>query len=168
MNYTRDFSKLESLVNELENQTDIIKNVDSWLKEYKVSQYHPLLSPPLTSYPQAYVELETGGGVDWDNMSEEAFLGNLTQFLFSPRGARYKNQLKFSSSLECGAKSPHILVSTVNYQHVGFQSASEWVPAMDRVTNLVEASNISVSDKLLMLEDSEKNLTDAVFPVAMR
>ena len=125
-------------------------------------------SPPLTFCPQAYVKLETGGGVDWDNMSEEAFLGNLTQFLFSPRGARYKNQLKFSSSLECGAKSPHILVSTVNYQHVGFQSASEWVPAMDRVTNLVEASNISVSDKLLMLEDSEKNLTDAVFPVAMR
>ena len=48
MNYTRDFSKLESLVNELENQTDIIKNVDSWLKEYKVSQYHsPLPFPHL-------------------------------------------------------------------------------------------------------------------------
>ena len=40
VNYTRDFTKLESLVNQLENQTDIIKNVDSWLKEYKVSQHY--------------------------------------------------------------------------------------------------------------------------------
>ena len=39
---------------------------------------------------------------------------------------------------------------------------------MDRVTNMVETSEISVSDKLLMLEDSQANLTDAVFPVAMR
>ena len=31
---------LESLVNQLENQTDIIKNVDSWLKEYKVSHHY--------------------------------------------------------------------------------------------------------------------------------
>ena len=40
VNYTRDFTKLESLVNQLENQTDIIKNVDSWLKEYKVSHHY--------------------------------------------------------------------------------------------------------------------------------
>ena len=114
------------------------------------------------------MEQETGGGVDWDNISEESFMRNLTQFLFSPRGARYKNQLKFSSGLQCGAQSPHILVSTINYQHVGFQSASEWVPAMDRVTNMVETSNISVSDQLLRMEDTENNLTDAVFPMAMR
>ena len=144
--------------------------MDSWLKEYKVSQSKIFISHfnTFSSSLQAYVEVETGGEVDWDNISEESFLSNLTQFLFSPRGARYKNQLKFSSALECGARSPHILVSTINYQHVGFQSASEWVPAMDRVTNMVETSNISVSDKLLMMEDSEKNLTDAVFPVAMR
>ena len=110
--------------------------------------------------------------MDWDDISEESFMRNLTQFLFSPRGARYKNQLKFSSGLQCGGQSPHILVSTINYQHVGFQSASEWVPAMDRVTNMVtnmvETSNISVSDQLLRMEDMEKNLTDAVFPLAMR
>ena len=48
VNYTRDFTKLESLVNQLESQTDIIKNVDSWLKEYKVSQhsYISCLSSP--------------------------------------------------------------------------------------------------------------------------
>ena len=117
---------------------------------------------------QGYVEEEAGRAVDWDNVSEQDFKRNLTQFLFSPRGARYKNQFKFSSDLLCGDQSPDILVSTINYQHVGFQSASEWVPAMDRVTNMVETSEISVSDKLLMLEDSQANLTDAVFPVAMR
>ena len=36
VNYSRDFTKMESLINDLENQTDIIKNVDSWMKEYKV------------------------------------------------------------------------------------------------------------------------------------
>ena len=52
----------------------------------------------------------------------------------------------------------------VNYQHISFQSASEWVPAMDRVTLLVEESNISAS---ALTQDTGPAL-DPVFPMAMR
>ena len=54
--------------------------------------------------------------VDWSSLTEEFFMRKLTQFLFSPRGARYKTQFKFSSSLECGSGSsdPRVLVSQVD------------------------------------------------------
>ena len=53
----------------------------------------------------------------------------------------------------------------MNYQHISFQSASEWVPAMDRVTLLVEESNISA-----LTQDTEDTgpALDPVFPMAMR
>ena len=55
----------------------------------------------------------------------------------------------------------------VNYQHISFQSASEWVPAMDRVTLLVEESNISASALTQDTQDTGPAL-DPVFPMAMR
>ena len=54
----------------------------------------------------------------------------------------------------------------MNYQHISFQSASEWVPAMDRVTLLVEESNISAS---ALTQDTDTGpALDPVFPMAMR
>ena len=55
----------------------------------------------------------------------------------------------------------------MNYQHISFQSASEWVPAMDRVTLLVEESNISASALTQDTQDTGPAL-DPVFPMAMR
>ena len=104
------------MVDDLQSQSDIIKSVDSWLTEFR-----------------SFVQ-EADHQVDWASITEEFFMEKLTQFLFSPRGARYKTQFKFSSSLECGSgsDSPRVLVSQINYQHISFNSASEWVPAMDR------------------------------------
>ena len=51
---------------------------------------------------------ETDSEVDWTRLSEDFFMEKLTQFLFSPRGAKYKNQFKFSSSLECGSKGKNV------------------------------------------------------------
>ena len=115
MNYSKNFLEIERMVDDLRSQSDIIRNVDSWLTEFR-----------------SFVQ-ETDDQVDWGALTEEFFMGKLTQFLFSPRGARYKTQFKFSSALECGSGSPRVLVSQVNYQHISFNSASEWVPAMDRL-----------------------------------
>lgn len=142
INYAENFLKLDNLVNSLEEQTDIIKNVDSWHKEFKWF-------------------VEEAEVVRWDNITEEYFLEKLTQFLFSPRGAKYKNQFKFSSKLSCGKLAPSVLVSSINYQHREFDSASQWVPAMDRVNLLVDHSNISSIDGL-------NNVSNSVFPLAVR
>ena len=37
VNYSENFLKLDTLINNLEEQTDIIKDVDSWHREYKVN-----------------------------------------------------------------------------------------------------------------------------------
>jgi len=145
INYSENFLKLDNLINNLEDQKDIIKYVDSWHREYKKF-------------------VEESEEVDWENISEEYFLKKLTQFLYSPRGAKYKTQFKFSNQLECGQLAPSVLVSSINYQHIGFESASEWVPAMDRVNLLVDESNIS---SILRDTDPLSNY-NAVFPLAVR
>ena len=40
INYSENFLKLDNLINNLEEQRDIIKNVDSWHREYKVQNGH--------------------------------------------------------------------------------------------------------------------------------
>eukprot|EP00092_Neocalanus_flemingeri_P040503 GFUD01044108.1.p1 GENE.GFUD01044108.1~~GFUD01044108.1.p1 ORF type:complete len:1044 (-),score=198.42 GFUD01044108.1:97-3228(-) len=145
VNYSENFLKLDNLINNLEEQSDIIKYVDSWHREYKKFA-------------------EEAEEVDWENITEEYFLKKLTQFLYSPRGAKYKNQFKFSSNLECGQLAPSVLVSSINYQHMGFESASEWVPAMDRVNLLVEDSNISST----LMDNNPVSTSNAVFPLAVR
>ena len=56
----------------------------------------------------------------------------------------------------------------MNYQHISFQSASEWVPAMDRVTLLVEESNISALTQDTQDTQDTGSALDPVFPMAMR
>ena len=38
INYSENFLKIDNLINNLEEQTDIIKDVDSWHREYKVQR----------------------------------------------------------------------------------------------------------------------------------
>ena len=88
----------------------------------------------------------------WKGMTEKEFRGKLSQFLFSPSGAKYKPQFKFSGELQCGKDSPPVIVSTISYQHKLFESATEWVPAMDKYQVLPLHSNLNLrlSESLIL------------------
>ena len=106
VNYSENLVRLDRLVASLERESDIIRGVDSW---------H-------TQYMQFVEQLEDGTRPDWSNITEQFFSARLTQFLFSPRGAKYKTQFKFAEpGLQCGVTAPPILVSYIQYQHIGFR-----------------------------------------------
>ena len=87
--------KVEALVNELKNQTDIVTSVDSWLSDFR-----------------PYVEDNqlVKGTLDPYNIDARDLFYRLTQFLYSSSGAKYTKNFHFDSSLTCGMEAPQIKV----------------------------------------------------------
>ena len=90
--------KVEALVNELKNQTDIITSVDSWLSDFR-----------------PYVEDNqlVKGTLDPYNIDARDLFYRLTQFLYSSSGAKYTKNFHFDSPLTCGMESPQIKVCCI-------------------------------------------------------
>ena len=44
-------------------------------------------------------------------LSEEDFDFRLTQFLYSPKGSRYRPLFRYKEEIQCGKNAPDILVS---------------------------------------------------------
>ena len=65
---------------------------------------------------------------------------------------------KFDGSLECGHPAPKVLVSCWEFAHVMYKSASEWVPAYDKLNLILDNSNITMAD----------STNSAVIPIAVR
>eukprot|EP00090_Calanus_glacialis_P005513 TRINITY_DN14271_c0_g1_i1.p1 TRINITY_DN14271_c0_g1~~TRINITY_DN14271_c0_g1_i1.p1 ORF type:complete len:913 (+),score=178.94 TRINITY_DN14271_c0_g1_i1:65-2740(+) len=141
-NYTDNFDKLEELVTKLENEELIIRSIDSWFMQFK--KFLSMDDP----------------NFEWNMLNETMFQEKLSHFLFAPMGAKYRLMLKFDGDLQCGQPAPPIVVSSMDFVHIGFDSATEWVPALDKIYSLVENSNITQ----LNTDDQ----TTAVFPMAVR
>ena len=48
------------------------------------------------------------------NLSEEEFSEKISLFLYSPKGAQYRDQFKFNGTLACKDPAPPILVRLVS------------------------------------------------------
>ena len=143
IDYPANMEKLDSLMMAFERETTVIREIDSWTTKFKefLDSMQPSDEPFL-----------------WSSLDAETFHARLSHFLFSPLGAKYRPMFKFAGTLVCGQPAPRVLVSSVDYKHFGFDSASEWVPALDRIYELVEESNIRLPG----------DNTTAVFPMGVR
>ena len=92
------------------------------------------------------------------SLNDSSFHSSLSHFLFSPAGAKYRIMFKFEGELECGAPAPRVLISCMEFSHVMYESASQWVPAYDRLNLILDQANIT-------MRDSEEN---AAIPIAVR
>ena len=128
IDYDHELWKVEALVNELKNQTDIITSVDSWLSDFR-----------------PYVEDNqlVKGTLDPYNIDARDLFYRLTQFLYSSSGAKYTKNFHFDSPLTCGLESPQIKLSTIDFSHKIFSGPSEHLPAMNRIKKIVASYNFS-------------------------
>ena len=94
----------------------------------------------------------------WSSLTDSGFQTSLSHFLYSPAGAKYRIMFKFSGELECGLPAPRVLISCMEFSHVMYESASQWVPAYDRLNLILEQANITV-------RGSDEN---AAIPIAVR
>ena len=125
-NYTENLQKIEDMISRLAGDKHLIKTIDSWTTKFK----------DFLSYDDP--------DFDWADLSEEMFQEKLSHFLFSPLGAKYRIMFKFSSDLECGVAAPRVLLSCIEFSHVMYKSASEWIPAYERTNNILLQSNITI------------------------
>ena len=123
--------KLDLTIDDLESQTDIVTDVDSWYPKFK--KYHG----------DHFLE-EDGASVN--DLTKEQFSNRLTQFLFSPKGARYRMLFRFNDTLTCGQPSPEVQMFTMEFTHALFDGPKQQVPAMNRVKTIIRQANFSGGD----------------------
>jgi len=130
IDYSNELPKIDSLVARLEQETDILSSVDSWYTKFK-------------TYTE---ENDLVDGKHWFDVFHEdkmKFYRILTQFLFSPSGAKYRGSFNFVGDLVCGEAANEILLSSIELTHKLFSSPSEWIPAMNKVKQIVAEANFS-------------------------
>jgi predicted RND superfamily exporter protein len=138
LDYVNELEQINNLVLTLANQTDIIDNVDSWTTKYL--EYIQLPSYSLSSWDGDFKQFG----------NDSYFYHKLTQFIFSPMGAKYRGQFKFEFEPWCGYAAPNVFMTDITFTHKVFSGPSEHIPAMNRVKKII----------------SEANLTGNVFPLS--
>ena len=131
IDFSSELGKLDQLVTRLEGETGILSRVDSWLTGFRTY----VQENELVEGPDWLAGLRMGDG--------RQFYRVLTQFLFSPSGARYRGNFNFMSDLVCGEAASPVLLSSIQLTHKLFSSPTEWIPAMNRVKQLVREANFS-------------------------
>ncbi|MCL4124762.1 UNVERIFIED_CONTAM: hypothetical protein GTU68_017725 [Idotea baltica] len=112
--------KINELVKNLE-ANEYISKVDSWLAGYKT-----------------YWDDEGYDALNIDT-NETLFPDQLSQFLHSPTGSRYRfRNFKFDGILNCSDPVPPILVSTIEYKHKRLHGSYSKIRAMEDVKELVK------------------------------
>jgi len=130
IDFTRELPKLDNLVARLNQETEILSSVDSWYTKFK-------------EYTE---ENDLVDGKHWFDVFRDdkiKFYRILTQFLFSPSGAKYRGSFKFLHNLVCGEAASEVLLSTIELTHKLFSGPSEWIPAMNKIKQIVAEANFS-------------------------
>ena len=120
--------RVEALMKVLEGREDILREVDSWTTAYSAWMIKSDLWPPNSSLSQ---------------LPKSLFRETLTQFLYSPTGAKYQARFTFSKPLECGLDAPDILLFESTFTHKIFEGPSQSIPAMNAVKNAIREANIT-------------------------
>lgn len=93
LNYSQDLTKIVTMVNEIENRTNIVYEISSWIEPF-----HDFV---LTYFDKDFYV---------NNLSENEFKLYLSKFLHTPSGGKYQANFRFQSKLKCGEPAPNIMV----------------------------------------------------------
>lgn len=130
INYTEELPKVFALIENLESETDVVQNIETWTKPFR-----------------NYVLLHFEKDVANESLSDSELHTYLSKFLFSRSGAIYQPKFKFSTDLKCGEPAPPIMVSSIEFRFNQFPGPSVYLPAMHRIKDLVRDANFTTGDK---------------------
>ena len=133
-----ELGKLNELAENIQNQTDIVDNVDSWTFRF-IEYYnaHFIGNIEQNQTKDTYM-------LPYKQIDHQEFGEIFTQFLYSPRGGLYRERFKFeNNNLTCGNPAPELVFSDIKFQHKIFSGPSEHIPAMNRIKNLIKNANLT-------------------------
>lgn len=86
--------KIHELSLKMKNESQIIKNIDTWTTSF-------------IKYTKKGLHVDVLN----EKMSDEKFKEYLSKFLWSANGARYQKNFRFDKELICGEPTPNITVN---------------------------------------------------------
>ncbi|XP_055603663.1 protein patched homolog 3-like [Uranotaenia lowii] len=125
-NYTAELKNFLHISHELENRTDILHSVSSWVIPF-----------------QDFVEVNYDKDIGEVTLPESEFHEYLSKFLFSHEGGRYQMNFKFESKLQCGKPAPNITVTTIDFKFRPFKEREEYIPAKYAVEDILERTQFT-------------------------
>lgn len=132
LNYKNDFANLYNMLQQLDNEP-YVNELVSWIDyfyRYVLKNYNRDLRNSST-------------------VSEEEFNKYLSRFLSSPVGGRFQLNFKFPEPFHCGVPITHIVATTLQFKFSKFFGPEEYLPAMNRVKNIVRSTNLTSNDGYL-------------------
>ena len=116
------WARLHTGLKQLEDEGEHIKSFDCWWTELEAR----LASENTT----------------WQEIRRKDFGHNISSFLFSELGSRFKPDFKFENPLECGSAAPQILATRCRVTYQIFSGPHEHLPARHRVESVVKDSGL--------------------------
>ncbi|KAF5282163.1 hypothetical protein FQR65_LT02860 [Abscondita terminalis] len=129
LNYTDEINNIKNIVTGLEESPKYVENIQSWVDPFR-----------------DYVKLNFKKDMFNESLSTNEFNLFLSKFLFSPKGARFQANFRFTKDLECGIPAPNITMSSINFQLRRFKGPKEYLPAMHSVIDIAKNNNFSSGD----------------------
>ncbi|XP_046963436.1 NPC intracellular cholesterol transporter 1-like [Vanessa cardui] len=126
MDYSVEFVKLYDMIQVLRNES-YVTEVNTW-----VETFH--------GYVHKNYDLDLKNSTA---VSSTQFNKYLSRFLFSPVGGRFQINFKFKDPLTCGHVFNNITASSLAFRFTRFEGPEEYVPAMNRVKEIVKSTNIT-------------------------
>ncbi|KAK4886579.1 hypothetical protein RN001_002850 [Aquatica leii] len=130
LNYTSEINNIKNIVTELEESPEIVKNIQSWVDPFR-----------------DYVKLNFKKDMFSESLSTNEFNLFLSKFLFSPKGAKFQANFRFTKDLECGIPAPNITMSSINFQLRRFHGPEEYLPAMHKTISIAKNNNFTSGDR---------------------
>uniref|UniRef100_A0A1Y1JZP0 SSD domain-containing protein n=1 Tax=Photinus pyralis TaxID=7054 RepID=A0A1Y1JZP0_PHOPY len=130
LNYSSEIHNIRNIVRSLEDSPDIIENLQSWVDPFR-----------------DYVKTNFKKDMFKETLSNSEFNLFLSKFLFSPNGARFQANFRFTHDLECGIPTTSITMSSVNFRLRHFDGSKQYLPAMHRATEIAKNNNFTSGDR---------------------
>ncbi|CAB3372797.1 Hypothetical predicted protein [Cloeon dipterum] len=119
-NHYDHLNSIADMIDRLEEQKDIIKEVDAW--------YTPF---------QKYSNTHFNTSLPGEKLSEDRFHDILGRFLFSPTGSKYRMKFIFNGTPRCLLDAPPVKISSFDFKFRKFKGSVEHVPAMNRLKKII-------------------------------
>ena len=118
-------------------QNRFLLSVDSWWTEFKIFL---LEKHKIREWSVIFNNAHRAKHVKWDKMT---FSSLLSDFLFSPSGAKYREHLVFNGSLICNKPAPEVVATSTAIVYRRFHGRDEYMPAIEGVERIIKSLNFS-------------------------
>ncbi|XP_031339796.1 protein patched homolog 3-like isoform X2 [Photinus pyralis] len=130
LNYTSEIRNIKNIVRQLEESPEIVENIHSWVDPFR-----------------DYVKMNFKKDMLEEALGADEFNLYLSKFLFSPNGARFQANFRFTHDPECGTPASDITMSSINFRLRHFDGPKQYLPAMHETIAIAKNNNFTSGDR---------------------